>query len=107
MSDLLAPVTPTMPLDYALGSPERARFREAVAELTSRRIEVPCRIGGQPVLTGRLAQARAPHDHARVLADVHQAGAGEVEAAIKSALAVAPEWSRLPWRERAAPFLKA
>jgi 1-pyrroline-5-carboxylate dehydrogenase len=107
MSDLLPPITPTMPLDYAPGSAERARFRAAVAELTSRRIEVPCRIGDQLVHTGRRDQARSPHDHTRVLADVHQAGVGEVEAAIKSALAVAPEWSRLPWRERAAPFLKA
>jgi len=103
----LPPVVPTMPLDYAAGSPERQRFRESVTDLASARIEVPCRIGGQPVLTGVLDRARSPHDHGATLADVHQAGPAEMEAAIKSALAVAPEWSRLTWQERAEPFLKA
>ena len=107
MTELLPPVVPTMPLDYAPGSPERARFRAAIDELTTGEIEVPCRIGDQLVHTGKIDQARSPHDYRRMLADVHQAGPSEIEAAIKSALAFAPEWSRLSWQERAKPFLKA
>jgi len=107
MTAALPPVVPTMPLDFAPGSPERARFRAAVDDLASTRIDVACRIGDQLVHTGRAEPSRSPHDHTKVLADVQQAGPAEMEAAIKSALAVAPEWSRLPWQERAAPFLKA
>jgi 1-pyrroline-5-carboxylate dehydrogenase len=96
-----------MPWDYASGSPERSRLRSALDDLLSNPLEVPCRIGDAQVLTGRTEPSRVPHDHTRQLAQVHQAGPSEVEAAIKAALAVAPEWSRLPWEERAAPFLKA
>ena len=103
----LPPVLPTDPWDYAPGSPERARFRAAIDDLTSGPIEVPCRIGGELVHTGVLDRTSSPHDHQQRLAEVHLAGPSEMEAAIKSALAVAPEWSRLSWQERAEPFLKA
>jgi 1-pyrroline-5-carboxylate dehydrogenase len=103
----LPPIEPTTPWDYSAGSPERARFHAAVADLAAVPTEVPCRIGADLVHTGTVDRTSSPHDHQLRLADVHLAGPAEMEAAIKSALAAAPEWSRLPWQERAEPFLKA
>ena len=48
-----------------------------------------------------------PHDKDHVLADVHQGGPKEVEAAIKAAAEAWEDWHRVPWEERAAIFLRA
>ena len=48
-----------------------------------------------------------PHRKAHVLADVHEGGEVEVEKAIDAAAAAWPEWSRTPWEERVAVFLRA
>jgi 1-pyrroline-5-carboxylate dehydrogenase len=71
------------------------------------RPEIPLVIGGKDVTTGNLRQAVMPHDKDHVLADVHQGGAAEVEQAIEAARAAWLDWSRLPWEERAAVFLRA
>jgi 1-pyrroline-5-carboxylate dehydrogenase len=42
-----------------------------------------------------------------VLAEVHKAGAGEVERAIAASAEAWEDWHRLPWEERAAVFLRA
>jgi 1-pyrroline-5-carboxylate dehydrogenase len=71
------------------------------------RIEIPCVIGGKEVRTGQTVQAVMPHRKEHVLADVHQGGAGEVEAAIEAASEAWHDWSRTPWEERAAVLLRA
>jgi 1-pyrroline-5-carboxylate dehydrogenase len=48
-----------------------------------------------------------PHRKEHVLADVHQAGPDEVERAIKASAEAWHDWSRTPWEERAAVFLRA
>ena len=48
-----------------------------------------------------------PHDKEHVLADVHKAGAAEVERAIAASAEAWEDWHRLPWEERAAVFLRA
>ena len=48
-----------------------------------------------------------PHRKDHVLADVRKGGAGDVEQAITAAAARRHEWSRTPWHERAAIFLRA
>ncbi len=92
---------------YAPGSPERQRLRKRLGELASERIEIPLVIGGRPHRSGRLAQAVMPHRKAQVLADVHLAGAEEVQLAVEAAAEAWPDWSRLRWWERAAVFLRA
>ncbi len=94
-------------LDYAPGSPERAALRARLATMAGERIDTPCIIGGREVRTGRMATAVTPHDHAHVLADVHMGGEPEVEAAIAAADEARRDWSRLPWEERIAVFLRA
>jgi 1-pyrroline-5-carboxylate dehydrogenase len=94
-------------LEHAPGSPERAALRARLAELAAQELEIPLVIGGRHVRTGRLASARAPHQHAHRLAQWHQAGVGEVEAAIAAARAARPGWAATPYHDRAAVFLRA
>ena len=48
-----------------------------------------------------------PHDKEHVLADVHQGGAEHVAQAIDAAAKAWEDWSRWPWEDRAAVFLRA
>ncbi len=93
--------------DYAPGSPERAALQKRLAELERERIDVPCVIGGEEVRTGDTVEAVMPHRKEHVLADVHQAGPAEVERATMSSAEAWQDWSRTPWEERAAVFLRA
>jgi 1-pyrroline-5-carboxylate dehydrogenase len=93
--------------DYAPGSPERAELQRRLAEMQRERIDAPLVIGGEEVRTKDKAEAVMPHRKEHVLADVHQGGAKEVERAIGAAAEAWPDWSRLPWEERAAVFLRA
>ncbi len=92
---------------YAPGSPERAELRARLEQMSGERVHLPMIIGGERVETGSTFQAVMPHRRAHVLADVEQGGAGEVERAIAAARAAHPTWSRTPWHERVAVFLRA
>jgi 1-pyrroline-5-carboxylate dehydrogenase len=92
---------------YAPGSPERAALKARYAEMREQQIEIPLRIGAERVNTGKLADVCSPHEHSRVLARFHKAGAGEVRAAIDAATAAREAWANMPWQDRAAIFLKA
>jgi 1-pyrroline-5-carboxylate dehydrogenase len=93
--------------DYAPGSPERDELRRRLDEMQAERLDVPCVIGGREVRTGDTVEAVMPHRKAHVLADVHQARADEVESAIAAAADAWHDWSRTPWEDRAAVFLRA
>jgi 1-pyrroline-5-carboxylate dehydrogenase len=71
------------------------------------RMELPLVIGGEDVTTGETTEAVMPHRTSHVLADVHQGGVKEVERAIEAAGEAWQDWSRMPWEERAAVFLRA
>ena len=94
-------------LGYTPGSPERKALRTELDRLGGQVIEIAPRIGGRRITTGRTAEAVMPHDHRHVLAVWHKAGASEVQRAIDAAGAAHREWSRLPFHDRAAIFLKA
>src|SRR3989440_6663127 len=93
--------------DYAPGSPEREELRRRLEELQSERMELPCIIGGEEIRTGETVPTVMPHRKDHVLADVHQAGPAEVQRAIGAAGEAWRDWSRMPWEERAAVFLRA
>src|SRR5918992_1079056 len=93
--------------DYAPGSSERAEISAKLEEMRSQRIEIPLVIGGEDVRTGDTFEAVMPHAKEQALADVHQGGAAEVERAIRAAGDAWHDWSRTPWEERAAVFLRA
>jgi 1-pyrroline-5-carboxylate dehydrogenase len=93
--------------DYAPGSPERASLKRRLAELNGQQIDIPMIIGGEEVRTGNTGTAVKPHDHDHVLAEYHKGGADEVQRAIDAAREAHEDWSRTPWDERAAVFLRA
>jgi 1-pyrroline-5-carboxylate dehydrogenase len=94
-------------LGYEPGSPERDALRRRLDELASERLEIPLVIGGEDVLTGDTYEAVMPHKRSHVLADVHKGGAAEVDRAIAAAADAWEGWSRTPWEDRAAVFLRA
>ncbi len=93
--------------DYAPGSPERASLRLRLEQMRGERADVPLVIGGKDVRTGKTRPAVMPHDREHVLADVHQGSAEHVQQAVDAAAAAWRDWSRWPWEERAAVFLRA
>ena len=92
---------------YEAGSPERASLQGRLAEMARTTVEMPLVIGGRDVATGRTFQAVMPHDTDHVLGTVQWATSREMEQAIEAARRAWPDWSRLPWTERAAVFLRA
>jgi len=92
---------------YEPGSPERAELRTRLDELAADTLEIPLVIGGEEVRTGDTVEAVMPHRRSHVLATVHKGGATEVERAIAAAGEAWHDWSRTPWEDRAAVFLRA
>jgi len=92
---------------YEPGSAERASLRLRVEQMRNERLEIPLVIGGKEVKTGKTREAIVPHKKEHVLADVHQGGKDEVAAAADAATDAWRDWSRRPWEERAAVFLRA
>jgi 1-pyrroline-5-carboxylate dehydrogenase len=92
---------------YAPGSPERAELQLKLAEMAGERVHIPMVIGGERVETGQTFEAVMPHKRSHVLADVEKGGAAEVGRAVAAARAAHEEWSRTPWHERVAIFLRA
>lgn len=103
----LFPIDPTPARQYAPGSPERAATDAALAEVRAAAYDVPNQIGAREVRTGHTAPIVTPHDHATRIGRVHYASAADVTEAIDAARSASRWWSRLPWEERAAPFLRA
>jgi 1-pyrroline-5-carboxylate dehydrogenase len=101
------PATNEAAKSYAPGSPERASLQKRLAEMSRERLDIPCVIGGEEVRTGETREAVMPHDRSHVLADVHQGGPAEVERAIVAAADAWHDWSRMPWEDRVAIFLRA
>ena len=94
-------------LSYIPGSPERKALRAELDRMGGQVVEITPRIGGRRVTTGRTAEAVMPHDHRHVLAVWHKAGGSEVQRAIDAAGTAHRDWSRRPFHDRAAVFLKA
>ena len=103
----LAPPSNEPVRSYAPGSAEKKSLKKRLDEMLAEEIEIPVIIGGREVRTGDIATAVCPHDHKRVLARYHQAGAAEVEAAAKAAKDAWREWSETSWESRAAVLLRA
>jgi len=92
---------------YAPGSPEREELKNRLREMEGERISIPLVIGGKDVVTEETFEAVMPHRKNHVLADVSKGGAEHVQRAIDAARAAHADWSRTPWHERAAVFLRA
>src|SRR2546429_6716306 len=94
-------------LSYAPGTPARAELKRTLKELSGRQLEIPLVVGGKDVHTGRTVDVVMPHCHRHVLAEAHQAGPAELQAAIAAAREAWRDWSAWGFEQRAAVFLKA
>lgn len=94
-------------LNYAVGSPERALLKEAIAEARSQTIDIPMYIAGKEVRTNKRQALHPPHDHQHLLGYYHQGDKTHVKQAIDAALAAKSQWENLSWEHRASIFLKA
>jgi 1-pyrroline-5-carboxylate dehydrogenase len=92
---------------YEPGSPERTELRARLRQMEGERIHVPLVIGGKDVSPDETFEAVMPHRKSHVLADVAKGGPGHVRQAIDAAREAHADWSRMPWHERAAVFLRA
>lgn len=93
--------------EFRPGSPEAASVKKKIAEVTATVRDLPHVINGERSMTGELRDVTAPHRHAQVLARIPTAHEAVVQSAIEAALAAQHDWSRTPWWERAAIFLRA
>jgi 1-pyrroline-5-carboxylate dehydrogenase len=93
--------------DYAPGSPEREQLRVELARMSGETIEIPLVIGGEDVSVRETFESVMPHDKDHVLANVSKGDAKQVQQAIDAASEAWHDWSRTPWEERAAVFLRA
>ena len=94
-------------LGYLPGSPERGRLKAALEQMASETLEIPMVIGGERVKGPQTAPVVMPHDHGHVLGRYHVGEAEHTGQAIEAALKVRAGWSRVPYAERAAIFLRA
>ncbi|QFG68028.1 L-glutamate gamma-semialdehyde dehydrogenase [Ornithinimicrobium pratense] len=95
-------------LDYAPGSPERAKLEVALAELAASSVELPHIIGGERV-TGGGTEIRVvqPHAHAEVLGTLRDGTKQDAQRAVDAALEAGAAWRALSYEDRAAVFLRA
>ena len=92
---------------YAPGTPERDAVLKAYNTMYHSTLEVPLYINGTYVKTGNTKPMAPPHDHKHVVGTYHLAEKKHVEDAIATALEARKTWSKMPWEQRAAIFLKA
>ena len=92
---------------FAPGSPEREELKDRLRRMEGERIQIPLVIGGKDVSTKETFEAVMPHRKDHVLADIAKGGSEHVQQAIDAARTAHADWSRMPWHERAAIFLRA
>ncbi len=95
------------PNTYAPGTPEREELQKEIAGARSGMADIPMFIGGREIRTGKKVAMHPPHDLSHTLGHYHQGDAEHVSMAIDEALKARRAWAKMPWRERAAIFLKA
>lgn len=94
-------------LNYAPGSAERKRLKEAIAQARSHQQDIPMYIGGKQIYTTKKGKVVPPHNHQHILAHYSIGDKNHVNDAIEAALAAKSNWENLSWEHRAAIFLKA
>jgi len=92
---------------YAPGTPERDAVIKAYNSMYNSTVEVPLYINGAYVKTGTTRTMSPPHDHKHLVGTYYLAEKNHIEEAIATALEARKTWSKIPWEQRAAIFLKA
>ena len=92
---------------YAPGAPERASLKQRLASMAGEHADIPVIVNGKEYRTGDTASVVMPHAHGHVLGTWHKATPELVQAAIAATAEARVQWSRWPWEDRAAVFLRA
>ena len=92
---------------YAPGTQERDAVKKAYSEMFNSTIDVPMYINGKDISTGNTRTMSPPHDHNHIVGTYHLAEKKHIDEAIRTALEARKTWSKVPWEQRAAIFLKA
>ncbi len=92
---------------YAPGTPAREALKDALKAQGGERVDIPVVVGGEEVRSGKVQKVVAPHRHAHVLAETHQADPAAIANAITAAVEAQKEWAEWRFEDRAAVFLKA
>ncbi|ABN64906.2 delta-1-pyrroline-5-carboxylate dehydrogenase [Scheffersomyces stipitis CBS 6054] len=82
-------------------------LRAAITKFSDETLAIPLVINGQKVYRTETKTQVNPAKHGQILADVSQATAEDIQAAIAAAKAAKKQWAATPWTDRAAVFLKA
>lgn len=94
-------------LSYAPGSQEREQVLKVISEMRSTVADIPMIINGKEVRTGKIKPINPPHETGHLLGNYHAGDKSHVEMAIDAALAARKQWGSMPWKHRAAIFLRA
>lgn len=94
-------------LSYAPGTKEREAVLKSYREQYNSLADIPMYIGSDEVRTNHKKAIYPPHDINHQIGSYYYAEPSHVSAAINAALEAKNNWSKLPWEQRAAIFLKA
>ena len=94
-------------LNYAPGSAEKKRLKEAIAEMKQQVMDIPMYIGSKEVRTNKKKSLHPPHEISHTLGFYHEGEEKHVQMAIDAALAAKEQWEMMSWENRAHIFLKA
>jgi 1-pyrroline-5-carboxylate dehydrogenase len=92
---------------YAPGSAERESLKAELKRLAGTVTEIPVIVGGEEISGKQTVKVVAPHRHRLHLANVHQADARAIGAAVNAARRAWRDWSNTRFEDRAAVFLRA
>ncbi len=92
---------------YEPGSSARDSLKSKLRQMSGEKIEIPSEIGGEKILSGPKRQVTMPHSHREVVGEYAWASGEVIGRAATAALKAKPAWEAMPWKDRAAIFLKA
>ncbi len=102
------PVTNAPIKDFVAGSKDRELLASSIERLSNKDLNIPLIINGNRIFSDKNTINQVnPANHDQVLAKVSQASEQDVKEAIQASIDAKYEWSRAPWTDRAAVFLKA
>jgi len=94
-------------LGYKAGSPEKAELKATLRTFMSGEKDIAMHIDGKEVHTKKTFALSPPHKHKHIIGHYHKGDSTHVTQAIHAAMKAKPDWTHMPWQERAAVFLRA
>lgn len=92
---------------YAPGTSERDEVLKTYKYIFNTKADIPMYINGEEIRTEDTKRVVVPHDHQHDQGVYYTAKEDHIKKAITSSVEARQAWSKLPWEERAAVFLKA